>query len=296
MGKRLFLLLWGMGMAVSLAGQAFDEFYDRLESYQKKVELEREKDESVGVRLNAKTFDVGEYMDIFSKLSVLPGWRIECVYWSNGRGGRPLLYGWEEACDRKKIIRRWREEKWETNLESLRKILDKNKLSQNERRKRERNFRRAYAPFLTDESVMVTYALDSTNSPLRILVPEDCEMGYFQLLMFDLYADNFALFWHALYGYRFLIRNKAQIEFLIQENRKESFDVCFEEQKMLPLLEMDVTPKVVLEQDRCVITIYAFYAGSGVCRETYSILRKAPCAITREKSECLVKNGFRGVY
>ena len=136
MGKRLFLLLWGMGMAVSLAGQAFDEFYDRLESYQKKVELEREKDESVGVRLNAKTFDVGEYMDIFSKLSVLPGWRIECVYWSNGRGGRPLLYGWEEACDRKKIIRRWREEKWETNLESLRKILDKNKLSQNERRKR----------------------------------------------------------------------------------------------------------------------------------------------------------------
>lgn len=143
---------------------------------------------------------------------------------------------------------------------------------------------------------MIAYASDSTNAPVRFLVPKDSEMGYFQLLMFDLYAGNFAFYWHAWYGYRFLICDKAQIEFLIQENRKGAFKVSFEEQKMLPLLETDVAPKVVMEQDRCVITIYAFYAGRGVCRETYSIPRKAPYAITREKSECLVENSFRGFY
>ena len=296
MGKRLFLLLWGMGMAVSLAGQAFDEFYDRLESYQKKVELERVKDENVGARLNAKTFDIGEYMDIFSELSVLPGRRIECVYWSDGTGGRPLLYGWEEACDRKEFVQQWREKVWANNMEFLRGQWERKQTPQKDRRQEEQASFKYFNKYLTEEDAMIAYASDSTNAPVRFLVPKDSEMGYFQLLMFDLYAGNFAFYWHAWYGYRFLICDKAQIEFLIQENRKGAFKVSFEEQKMLPLLETDVAPKVVMEQDRCVITIYAFYAGRGVCRETYSIPRKAPCAIMREKSECLVKNGFRGVY
>lgn len=295
-GKRLFLLFLGMGMAVSLAGQTFGEFYDCLESYQKKVELKRVKDENVGARLKAKTFDIGTYMDIFSELSVLSGRRIECVYWSGGTGGRPLLYGWEESCDRKEFVRQWREKVWADNMESLRELWERKQTPQKDRRQEKRASFKYFNKYLMEEDAMIAYASDSTNAPMRFLVPEDSEMGYFQLLMFDLYADNFALFWHAWYNYRFLICDKAQIEFLIQENREETFEVCFDEQKMLPLLETDVAPKVVMKQDGCVITIYAFYAGRGVCRETYSIPRKAPYSIAQENSDCLVENSFRGVY
>ena len=51
-----------------------------------------------------------------------------------------------------------------------------------------------------------------------------------------------------------------------------------------------------MEQHRCVITLYEFYAGSGLYRNVYSISRVAPYTIKKEQSEKLVSNDFRGVY
>ena len=51
-----------------------------------------------------------------------------------------------------------------------------------------------------------------------------------------------------------------------------------------------------MEQHRCVITLYEFYAGSGLYRNVYSISRVAPYTIKKEQSEKLVSNDFRGFY
>lgn len=51
-----------------------------------------------------------------------------------------------------------------------------------------------------------------------------------------------------------------------------------------------------MEQRRCVITLYEFYAGSGLYRNVYSISRVAPYTIKEEQSEKLVPNDFRGFY
>ncbi len=50
-----------------------------------------------------------------------------------------------------------------------------------------------------------------------------------------------------------------------------------------------------MEQRRCVITLYEFYAGSGLYRNVYSISRVAPYTIKEEQSEKLVPNDFSRV-
>lgn len=51
-----------------------------------------------------------------------------------------------------------------------------------------------------------------------------------------------------------------------------------------------------MEQHRCVITLYEFYAGSGLYRNVYSISRVVPYTIKEEQSEKLVPNDFRGGF
>ena len=293
MKTRMLLLFWGVCHSCLLAAQPFGEFYDRLETYQNSVKL---KIEYPNVGIDSATFDINDYMAIFSKLSVTAGKEIACHYSASGDGGLPLFYGWDSKQDKNEVIDQYRDERLQGFMNLARKRWEEEKLSPCERQKDSCRRMDFFNSFFTDDQIMRLYALDSANKATRFLIPEDDEMGYFQLLMFDLYGNDFALYWHANYGSRFLIRGKEQIDYLMTKNREQDFEVCLDEKQLLPLLKEDLRPQVRLEKNKCLITIYTFHVMGGIYRNTYSISRSAPHSITKEESEHLVENNMRGVY
>lgn len=140
------------------------------------------------------------------------------------------------------------------------------------------------------------WKLDSANRAIPHLVPEDNEMGYFQLLVFSQFGDRFALYWHAGSGARKIIRKRQQLEELITANRERKFDVNFDEEQILPYLEQDLAPRVRLKSDKYLIIIYMLRESGGLFRKTFSISREAPCQISLVEESELVESNARGLY
>ena len=299
---RITLLTASLGLMVTqrVGAQDYAGFIERWDDYRFQVEVKEKysKKSHRVVGLDRKTFDERDYMALFPSLKVEAGRELQCVYSSDGRGGRPRLYAkesgerYEQALEEYKKLKRTAELEDELAgmladagypgeakgyLREMRK--DRKRYNKPDRRELERR-----------------YAYDSVNLAIRHMVPEDSGMGYFQYLVFSEFGDNFALFWHSNAMRADILYSRAQLEQLIQDNRNGKFEVCFNEERMLPLLEKDLSPHVTLEADKCVITLYVFMVSGGLEERTYEISRRAPYEIVLTEDKCLVENELRGYY
>lgn len=300
--KWLICVIFICGILNEVKAQSYDKFLDRLLDYQKHV---RVKDSLINGKyiasIDTNTFDLKDYMSIFSKLTPEPGYIIEYIYDAGWDGAVPLLYAWREnlnkeeyiSAEKERIIRKCDSTINERVEKIRREDLEKDaKIKKIERTKRIFTNSRE----LSCKRILHSFALDLANHAAFHLTPQDNKMGYLQLLIFKLYGNNFALWWHANYGYRFPVYKKEQIEFLIKKNRENDFSIYFTEKEIRPLLTAKLKPQIKMERTRCVISLYVFYAGSGLYRKTYSISRTNPYLITEKKSEKLVSNSFHGFF
>lgn len=282
--------------------QTYNKFLDQLCDYQKRVRLEESliKGKSV-MNIDTNTFNLKDYMSIFSKLTPEPGYILEYIYNYSWDGGVPLLYARRNNFEKGEYISGERERirvRWDSIMNVRVEKIENGDWKEEEKNKQIERTKRLcmYMREVSDERILQEFAWDSTNRAVRHLSPVDNKMGYFQLLIFNLYDNNFALWWHANYGYRFPVYKKEQIEFLIKENREEDFSIWFDEKEIIPLLTENLKPQVKMEHARCLITLYVFYADDGLYRKTYSVSRTTPYLIKEERSEKLVSNRFRGAY
>ena len=302
MGRLYVLILFICLVSSEITAQSYNKFLDKLCDYQDNVRLE---EKLVGDRefrdIDTNTFNLKDYMSIFSKLIPEPRYILEYIYNYSWDGGIPLLYARRDDFEEEEYISTERERirvQWDSIMDVRVEKIENEDWEEEEKNKRIERIKRMcmYMSEVSDERILLEFAWDSVNHAVRHLIPEDSKMGYFQLLIFKLYNNNFALWWHANYSYRFPVYKKEQIEFLIERNRRKDFSIWFDEKNILSLLKENLDPRVKMEQHRCVITLYEFYAGSGLYRNVYSISRVAPYTIKKEQSEKLVSNDFRGFY
>lgn len=99
------------------------------------------------------------------------------------------------------------------------------------------------------------------NDAKKFMVPkEDTPMAYFQYLFFQVYGEQFALYWHANYNRREILLEHPE------KGRSSSRE---------PLID------VALKEDQCIVTLYE-ENHEDISQVTFGIGRKAPWVITRE--------------
>ena len=277
-------------------------FLDSLEKYQQQIQTE--KITNYVSYLNPVTFNHEDYLALFPALRVRPSCQVGCCYYYRRY---PVWYAWngDPGFLREKVRRNNPRPELSFLKYKIRNMRQASKkdtnsfVSKTEYRKfmkqfyhRERNNILAYrTKAYRRDNYRDHWALeDSTHRAIAHLLPEDNEMGYFQFLVFNLFGEKVIP-----RGNQF-IRRKEQIERLIERNRKRDLVIDFDEQKMLPFLEMDLSPQVIMDAEKCTITFYHFQSSGGLSRETYSIRREAPFRAVLEEKVNLVGNRHRVIF
>lgn len=301
--KRLYVSIFFIHFIFGgVEAQTYKKFLDQLFDYQDSVRLiESSINGQRVLNLDTNTFNLKDYMSIFSKLTPKPGYILEYIYRYTGDGGMPLLYARQSNFVKEEYISAESESirvLWDSIMNERIEEIENEDWEEEEKNKRIKRMKRICVNTreVSVGNILQRFAWDSMNHAVRHLIPRDNKMGYFQLLIFKLYDNNFALWWHANYNYRFPVYKKEQIEFLIKENREGDFSIYLDEKEIVPLLTKNLKPRVKMERDRCLITLYVFYAEGGIYRNTYSISRVTPYLIQEERSEKLVTNSVRGFY
>ena len=104
--KWLICVIFVCGILSEVKAQSYDKFLDQLLDYQKHVRVK--KDSLINgkyiARIDTKTFNLKDYMSIFSKLTPEPGYIIDYIYDVGRDGAVPLLYAWRENLNKEEYI------------------------------------------------------------------------------------------------------------------------------------------------------------------------------------------------
>lgn len=121
------------------------------------------------------------------------------------------------------------------------------------------------------------------NRATRFMVPvEDTPMAYFQHLVFQVYGEQFALYWHALYGMHDILLKHPGENGLFYEGKivDEDLNARAKQEGMAPVVDMT--------DDHCIITLYEDN-HEAVQQVTYRISRRAPWAIEQVQAKTLIE-------
>lgn len=139
-----------------------------------------------------------------------------------------------------------------------------------------------------DKWNVVTLEWLSNNAARKYMFPkEDTPMAYFQYLMFYNFGEQFALYWHALYGIREIRLeydvHSERVEWKWDEYGRPSTDVKKGKKK-----RQVFTPVVTMDENCCQVELVE-ELHIGIMQVKYQILRKPPYTIDREVVSILVK-------
>lgn len=282
-----------------VCAQDYNGFIKKLTGYQKSVKLSIRPsgDGWERVRINPETFNMGDYMALYPALKVRPGCKADCFYYSATTAGWPCLF----ARDTGMIVEQlWGREiqKWISASIWWKHFNERAKesgMTAEEKEKRGNALRDSlYDAF--NWGVRCHFAMDdSANFAKYHLIPEDNEMGYFQLVMFHVIGDNFGWYWHAYYNYHYILYESAQIEELSRLNREGDGIVGLNEEEVQKLLKQDITPRVEMEEEVCRVTFYEF-STFGIFRKVYSVGRKNPYPAKLIEETKLLENDMQIIF
>ena len=110
MGRLYVLILFICLVSSEITAQSYNKFLDKLCDYQDNVRLE---EKLVGDRefrdIDTNTFNLKDYMSIFSKLIPEPRYILEYIYNYSWDGGIPLLYARRDDFEEEEYISTERE-------------------------------------------------------------------------------------------------------------------------------------------------------------------------------------------
>lgn len=119
---------------------------------------------------------------------------------------------------------------------------------------------------------------------------EDTEQGYFELVVMDIMANQFYLFWHANYNDSHIVCNRQQIYDIVAQlsSGDLGYAVMDSAQRSETRILKNIVPVVRLTGDSAVVEVVTFTKWGGFYRYTYTISRGFPHTIVDIKQENLV--------
>ena len=171
MGRLYVLILFICLVSSEITAQSYNKFLDKLCDYQD------------------NTFNLKDYMSIFSKLIPEPRYILEYIYNYSWDGGIPLLYARRDDFEEEEYISTERERirvQWDSIMDVRVEKIENEDWEEEEKNKRIERIKRMcmYMSEVSDERILLEFAWDSVNHAVRHLIPEDSKMGYFQLFCF----------------------------------------------------------------------------------------------------------------
>lgn len=192
-------------------------------------------------------FDVNTYFDVLDELAVGEGYALDYVYWYNEAGGSPVLY--IRPADQPAFVTlQGVEAAWDEDIES--ELV-------------------AYENYLGYIEVSGT--------------PE----SYLQLVVLDVMARQFYLYWHANYNDWQVVCDDDAVEAIltrINEIGEEPDGDVIEQAR-----ELDVTPTVTLGEDGAAVEVVFFTKWGGFYRVTTTIQQATPRPELEWASEAVVE-------
>jgi hypothetical protein len=107
--------------------------------------------------------------------------------------------------------------------------------------------------------------------------------GYFELVVLSIVANQFYLYWHALYNDKKVVCDREAVEAVIEElSTNMSTEVKRE------ALGLDFEPRVEFEDEVVRVRVVTFTKWGGFFQEEYTISRSFPHLILEHEEEQLV--------
>lgn len=101
---------------------------------------------------------------------------------------------------------------------------------------------------------------------------EDSPEGYFQLIVYEIIGQRFALCWHANYGEEHIICTPERLGQVYEMlEGRESWGVMKINDPLV--FKRDYTPQISMERDSCMVSIYTFSLFGGLYLNRYSVKR-----------------------
>lgn len=251
---------------------------------------------------DGKEFDLSIYFDIFDRIRLKSGITLDWVYSYQSLGGSPCLYA-RKTIDKpyathSEYLAAIRKEaqldeveaieadytsklsKFESALDSFADPFEASSDNDNERAiaKLNNDLAKQLAKFPRREY---------WNWWRESLLTDDSPQAYAELAALYLLAEQFALFWHALYDDLEILPDKAAIQERINRHYYE-FD---EEKKFIPkkiatkALQLDPTPQVKMLEKTVEVKFLTFSKWSGFQRTSIVISKTAPHVIISKNDE-----------
>lgn len=237
-----------------------------------------------------KSFPIKDYMSVYNKLSLSDtNKRFFCYYHHDGIGGMPYIM----AIDKNSNMPNKIDEMYKKYKEPSFLFDDMDQKSG-----------KSVSLLEHDEPISFIEA----HSAKGYIIPEDSHIGYIQLLHFLEFGENFALFWHAHMGKKYVATDVEQIkervdswergpyqhrykiemdeydiyQYMVHSSYKPSEDEIERRKKRIQqdfenaraLKASDLVPQIEMLDDYCTIEWVECYNNHGLYRCKYQISRK----------------------
>ncbi len=179
----------------------------------------------------AGDFDVNRYFDVLKHLSMRPGYVLDYCYMFSSHAGSPCLYA--RPVDAPPIRTASELMGW------------------------------------TDEFDLISEqafgnAQDEKEPLLHYLVADGTPQSFFELLVLEHLAAQFYLYWHAFYNDTRILVSCEDIEALIKKSGKQHSDICFTEDDIRALRQIDPTPIAQIGENTADVTYCVFSKWGGL--------------------------------
>ena len=250
--------------------QAYQAFYDSA-----KGERMFNDDSYYPIGLDTSLFDINNYMKMFDKLMIRPGYECMVYYYDAGLNGEPTIYVKEINFDIDKYIEQ--------------KIIDK-KITDNELVKEEKDY------------LLYEFVNEPQRRAFNNILPDSTEEGYLQYLFFHEMGEMFGLISHSRMFQRSVICSDYEMIKIIKDykngNNKllfryddpshkdfQAFTLNIIDKENLFKVESYITVKMF--PDKCFISWYELETHFGIFKRSYLISRTPPYQIEKVVDEKL---------
>jgi hypothetical protein len=184
-------------------------------------------------------FDVNEYFKVLTHLSLQPGYTLDYLYFSDGLGGKPLVYARKSA-------------------EMPFKSYDAYLKSVGESRSSEAS----YTPLKNDTDYLKKIQIDGS------------EEGYYQYIILALLGDQFYLGWHGNYNDTRVLCDSGDIKLI--NNDLGGFNIKLPQDVADLSKTIDYKPRVLSGTQTVAVRLVTFSKWGGFIENVYVIDRQKP--------------------
>ena len=186
-----------------------------------------------------------DYLKVFDQLSVYKGWVLEGVYFNTRHGGRPILYPREASVSFSDMLEGYA------------------------------RFGNSIFLDVRDTEDIDSRLLDyeEKNPAYEYLKAAPNLYAYFQLLVYYLIGDCFALAWHSGYNDKTIVCSKRKLCEIAGDIIKD--DTVFDE-----VISISPIPEIEQYDDNVHISILVYTQWTGIVRHNYTVAKCYPHSIS----------------